>query len=287
MIRHVGILSIALAVLCTRAAAQDDPAAARLAPDQTCSRVTPAYADASAGTPNVAHDGSPLADISPPDISQGFRGIPRSGQPPLTPSQQRILECSYFLPEANAEMPYALFIPSGDDPVRPMPVVVNLHGLNITPLMQILFDGTTDFAEERDFIVVAPMGYSVGGWWGSRPSSPHLGARYNDLWAGVAPIAGAGGIRDRESAERLRSLPMLIMHGELDPIVPAATSRRSVWWLQFVGAPHLYLEAPGMDHEFWIRRGGEHMEKVFLFFDMVSRASTVSPVSEVTSPAEN
>ena len=40
-------------------------------------------------------------------------------------------------------MPYTLFIPSGYDPDRPTPLVVDLHGLNISPLMQILFDGTT------------------------------------------------------------------------------------------------------------------------------------------------
>jgi hypothetical protein len=32
--------------------------------------------------------------------------------------------------------------PSTYDPQRPAPLVVDLHGLNITPLQQILFDGT-------------------------------------------------------------------------------------------------------------------------------------------------
>lgn len=317
------------------ALAQELPTAAALAPGQQCTLVTQARANASAGTPNVAHGGSPLPGVTPPDISQGFRGIPRSAQPPLTASQRRILECTYALFEADAEMPYALFIPSGYDPARPTPVVVDLHGLNITPLMQILFDGTTDFAERHGFIVVAPMGFSLDGWWGSRAGPAvetartkpgtggrytvgelseidamrvlqivrdnynvdddrvylvghsmggagtwYLGAKYNDLWAAIAPIAGAGGIRDRETAEHFRSLPTLVMHGELDSIVPAAGSRRSVWWLQSVGAPHLYLEFPGMDHEFWIRRGAEHMEKVFLFFDTVSRASSVGFITE-------
>src|SRR6476661_4163791 len=85
---------------------------AQLAPGQTCAFVTQAHADASAGTPNVAHDGSPLPGIPAPDISRGFQGIPRSAQPPLTASQKRILECTYHLAEANAEMPYTLFVPS-------------------------------------------------------------------------------------------------------------------------------------------------------------------------------
>jgi hypothetical protein len=41
--------------------------------------------------------------------------------------------------------------------------------------------------------------------------------------------------------------------------------------LQAVGAPHLSLEFPGEDHEFWIRRGAENMAKVFSFFDTVSK----------------
>jgi len=41
--------------------------------------------------------------------------------------------------------------------------------------------------------------------------------------------------------------------------------------LQSAGAQHLYLEFPGNDHEFWIRRGAENMEKVFLFFATVSK----------------
>jgi poly(3-hydroxybutyrate) depolymerase len=303
-----------------------------------CSPVTDAHADESAGRPNINHDGTPLAGTPAPDISRGFAGIPRSAQPRLTASQRRIQECSYRLAEAGADMPYTLFVPTTYDPARPAPLVVDLHGLNITPLQQILFDGTTDFAERFGFIVVAPMGYSVSGWWGARRGNAvdtagtnpatserytvgelseidamtlvtrirgqynvdanriflmghsmggagtyYLGARYNDLWAGIAPISGAGGIADAAAAERYKALPTLIMHGDKDSIVPVETSRRSVLFLQQVGAPHVYLEWPGMDHEFWIRRGAEHMEKVFLFFSLLSKATNPGFVTPETA----
>ena len=74
--------------------------------------------------------------------------------------------------EANADIPYTLFVPSTYDPQKPAPLVVDLHGLNITPLQQILFDGTTDFAERYGFIVLAPMGFNVSSWWGSRTGTP-------------------------------------------------------------------------------------------------------------------
>ena len=104
----------------------------------------------------------------------------------------------------------------------------------------------------------------------------HLGGKYNDIWAGLAPISGAGGIADGV-AERYKSMPMLIMHGEKDSIVSAANSRRAVAALQAVGAQHIYLEFPDKDHEFWIRRGAAKMEKVFLFFSLVSKRTTVLP----------
>ena len=323
-------LVVVAAMTSAPAFAQSATDPARVAPGQTCAVITQAHAEASAGTANINHDGTPLAGTPAPDISRGFSGIPRSAQPLLTASQRRILECTYRLPEANADIPYALFVPSTYDPGKLSPLVVDLHGLNITPLQQILFDGTTDLAERFGFIVVAPMGFNVSSWWGSRAGKPvataavkpgedvrysntelaeidalavlklirekysidsdriylmghsmggagtyYLGGKYNDIWAGLAPLAGAGGIADG-TAERYKSLPTLIMHGERDSIVPAATSRRAVAALQGVGAPHIYLEFPDKDHEFWIRRGAAQMEKVFLFFSLVSKRTTVA-----------
>ena len=237
-------------------------------------------------------------------------------------------------------MPYTLFVPSTYDASTPAPLIVDLHGLAITPLQQILFDGTTDFAERGGFLVLAPMGFNLSSWWGSRSGAVvptaavkpggdthytvgelseldvlavlalirgtyavdpariylmghsmggagvyHLGAKHNDVWAALAPIAGAGGIPDQAAAERYRGTPLLIMHGERDSIVPASGSRRSVRALQAAGVQHLYLEFPGQDHEFWIRRGAAHMEKVFLFFRTVSKRTTVGAITpEMVSP---
>jgi dienelactone hydrolase len=308
--RRIAWASAAGLLLLPATSVAQRPGPAQLAPGQNCAFVTQAHADASAGTPNVNHDGSPLPGIPGPDISRGFQGIPRSAQPPLTASQQRILECTYRLADADADMPYTLFIPSGYAPGKPAPLILDLHGLNITPLQQMLFDGTTDLAERYGFIVVAPMGFSLSGWWGARGGRPselseldamtllkfireryaidpdriylmghsmggagtyHLGGKYSDLWAGIAPIAGAGGIGDAAAAERYRSFATLLMHGEKDSIVSVNASRRAAMLLQAAGAQHLYLEFPGKDHEFWIRRGAKNMEKVFLFFATVSK----------------
>jgi predicted peptidase len=125
------------------------------------------------------------------------------------------------------------------------------------------------YAVDSDRIYL--MGHSMGG-----AGTYYLGGKYNDIWAGLAPISGAGGIADGAAA-RYKSLPTLIMHGAKDSIVPSAASRRAVAALQAVGAPHIYLEFPDQDHEFWIRRGAAHMEKVFLFFSLISKRTTVVP----------
>ena len=345
-----GLLVVAASLMAVQAGAQTPRAAtkaapkaaagvagktaAQLAPGQNCQFLTAAHAAESAGDPNVNHDGSPLPGVTPPDISKGFNGIPRSAQPALTASQRRILECTYHLNEANADMPYTLFIPSTYDPSRPTPLIVDLHGLNITPLQQILFDGTTDNAERFGYIVVAPMGFSLGGWWGSRPMAAvptaqtkpgtsrtyvtgelsemdamnvlatvrgkynidnariyltghsmggagtyYLGGAHSDIWAGLAPMSGANGLANAEAAQKVKNIPMLIMHGEKDSIVSPDTSRRSVMNLQSVGGQVIYLQSPGSDHEFWIRRGARNIEKVFMFFNTVSKTTQVGVIT--------
>ena len=46
-----------------------------------------------------------------------------------------------------------------------------------------------------------------------------------------------------------------------------------------MGAQHVYLEFSGLEHEFFIRRGRENMEKVFHFFNLVSRRTNMSLVA--------
>lgn len=306
-----------------------------------CTFLTAAEAAASAGVPNVTHEGVRLVPQPPPstdpnDAIAQRANIPRSAQPPLTASQQRILMCGYELDAANARMPFSLFVPEGYDPTRKWPLIVDLHGAGVTPLQQMLFDGTTDFAERDGYIVLAPMGFSTfGGWgpargapvlvetadvnpetgakWATHSLSEHdamtvlgmvretfnvdaeriylmghsmggfgtffLGAKHNMLWAGIAPIAG-GGVGANASAERLKAVPVLVMHGAEDTVVRKASSRAAVRELQKVGAQHVYLEFPGLEHEFFIRRGRENIEKVFHFFNLVSRTTNVGPIPE-------
>ena len=338
-----GGLCLLAAGCATGSGAPMAPVAADGARGLACSFLTEAEAAASAGVPNVTHDGVRLVPQPPPstdpnDAIAQRANIPRSAQPALTASQQRILMCGYELDAANARMPFTLFVPEGYDPAKSWPLIVDLHGAGVTPLQQMLFDGTTDFAQRDGYIVLAPMGYSTFGGWGPARGTPtpvetadinpatnakwttnelsehdaltvlgkvretfnvdadriylmghsmggfgtfFLGAKHNTMWAGIAPIAG-GGVGANAPAEAFRSVPVLVMHGAEDNVVRKESSRNSVRELQRVGAQHVYLEFPGLEHEFFIRRGRENMEKVFHFFNLVSRRTNVSPVA---SPA--
>ncbi len=81
---------------------------------------------------------------------------------------ERIQELSYQFEEAGMAMEYSLYVPTTYDAATPAPLMVLLHGLGSNPGGVIRYQGLTDLAEERGYIVVAPMGYNSRGWYGSR-----------------------------------------------------------------------------------------------------------------------
>ena len=75
---------------------------------------------------------------------------------------------TYVFEETGAEMPYALFLPSGYDAAREWPLIVALHGLGRPYDWMMGYDSFIDFAEQYGYIVVSPLGYHPRGWYGSR-----------------------------------------------------------------------------------------------------------------------
>jgi poly(3-hydroxybutyrate) depolymerase len=63
-------------------------------------------------------------------------------------------------------MEYELYVPTKYNASRPAPLMVTLHGLAVQPRDQIRFGYLTELAEERGYIVVAPMGYNDHGGYG-------------------------------------------------------------------------------------------------------------------------
>jgi len=81
-------------------------------------------------------------------------------------SDPRAEDRTYHFADTDEELPYYVFTSSKISADEPAPLIISLHGLGAPP--QIMCNSTTiDLAEEGGYIVAAPMGYNVGGWYGS------------------------------------------------------------------------------------------------------------------------
>jgi predicted peptidase len=87
---------------------------------------------------------------------------------PESPSFARIQTRKYDFKEAARPMEYELYVPSKYNNAAPTPLIVALHCLGAVAHDMIRYEHLTELAEERGYIVVAPMGYNSHGWYGSR-----------------------------------------------------------------------------------------------------------------------
>jgi para-nitrobenzyl esterase len=87
----------------------------------------------------------------------------------------------YHFAAAQQEMPYRLYVPSTYDPKKPSPLVVALHGYggNQDYFFRIV-PNLKELCDQYGFIFVAPMGYSIGGWFGAPLSIPGNYPRSSD-----------------------------------------------------------------------------------------------------------
>lgn len=78
-------------------------------------------------------------------------------------------ERHYVLAGANEIMPYRVYVPKGYTSTKAFPLIVALHGLGGTE--DSMFDNyggrLPALAEERGYILIAPLGYRVDGFYGS------------------------------------------------------------------------------------------------------------------------
>ena len=73
---------------------------------------------------------------------------------------------TYHFADANQDMQYCVFASSKISKNTPAPLIVSLHGMGAAPT--IMCNATAvNLAEEGGYVLVAPMGYSTTGWFGS------------------------------------------------------------------------------------------------------------------------
>jgi predicted peptidase len=116
---------------------------------------------------------TPLAQQATPsvapatDAQQAARGGGRGAVDP------RVQQRTYIFADTNEQMPYALFVSSKVTKDTKNPLIVSLHGLGgdqNTMVRESL--RSVELAEQGGYILVAPMGYNSGGWYGMPPGPP-------------------------------------------------------------------------------------------------------------------
>jgi len=119
---------------------------------------------------------------------------PGAGQPPARvggafTADPRAEQRTYHLDGANIDVPYCLYKSSKVSRDKAAPLIVALHGMGAPPA--IMCNKTAiDLAEEGGYVLVAPMGYSTTGWYGSPVIN--MGAGRGPRGPGAGPGASPG-----------------------------------------------------------------------------------------------
>lgn len=132
----------------------------------------------------------------------------------------------------------------------------NLSELSEKDVMNVLEIVRKDYKIDPDRIYL--MGHSMGGG-----GTWHLGIKYPDIWAGLAPIAPAI-FRPATDVEKIKHIPVILVQGDEDKLVPVAGARRWAEQMKKLDMTHEYIEVAGGDH---VSIAAQNLPKIFEFFD--------------------
>jgi len=102
------------------------------------------------------------------------------------------------------------------------------------------------------------MGNSMGGG-----GTWHLGAKYAERWAAIAPGASPS-VGEGFPVERLKGMPILYTHGDQDATVPVEGARKMMQWLKQQGFDIPYAEIKGGTHDWAV---WQNLPQIFDFFE--------------------
>lgn len=94
----------------------------------------------------------------------------RRGNAPRSEAAERIQKASYLFRETNSKVEFAIFVSSKVKKSNKSPLVIALHGAGVSPEQMLGF--VVDAAEAGGYIVAAPTGYSLEGWYGVPGRTP-------------------------------------------------------------------------------------------------------------------
>jgi poly(3-hydroxybutyrate) depolymerase len=132
----------------------------------------------------------------------------------------------------------------------------NLSELSEKDVLNVLDLVRKEYNVDPDRIYL--MGHSMGGG-----GTWHLGIKYPDLWAGLAPIAPAV-FRPATDVEKIKHIPVILVQGDKDNLVPVAGARRWAEQMKKLGMTYEYIEVAGGDHG---SVASQNLPKIFEFFD--------------------
>ena len=142
-----------------------------------------------------------------------------------------------------------------------------LHAASEKDVMNVLDMIRKEFNidENRTYL----MGHSMGG-----AGSIYLGVKYASIWAAVgaeAPATAPAGLTpDNYSLEPAKNIPMIIVQGDMDTLVPVAGTRLWIEKMKDLKMTYQYVEVPGGDHGSVLTSGAPD---IFAFFAKHTKAS--------------
>jgi predicted peptidase len=110
-------------------------------------------------------------------------------------------------------------------------------------LSALLDDVMAKYRVDADRVYLTGLSMGGFGTWALAAKSP-------ERFAAIAPMCGGG---SPASADRLKSLPTWVFHGEDDPTVPIQKSQEMVDALKAVGADVKFTKYPGVGHDCWTK----------------------------------
>ncbi|MBN2242510.1 MAG: hypothetical protein JW793_07455 [Acidobacteria bacterium] len=167
---------------------------------------------------------------------RGWYGIPMgqkkdfSKAPPKTANKTQTAQPDA---EAKAKPKAGMFFNANDPP--------NLRELSEKDVMNVLGLVRKEFNVDERRIYL--MGHSMGG-----AGTLYLGVKYPSIWAALAPVAPAAFGLDPGSLEKIRNMPVLFVHGDVDEAVPVANTRQWVEKAKELGMTCEYNEMKGVSH---------------------------------------
>src|SRR5688572_24677800 len=128
---------------------------------------------------------------APAVTPQGAAGAPQEGRGGGRGRvDPRVQQRTYTFADTKEQLPYALFVSSKVSKDKKNPLIVALHGLGGTQDTMVRESyRAVELAEQGGYILVAPMGYNSGGWYGIPPAPPRPDAAVNDANPAAAPQA--------------------------------------------------------------------------------------------------